>query len=224
MSWYNQGYQDGSRAGDPERHRRLSEDLREYGLKVDEASGSAVGLRQGAGALLHPLSLPTARDGEGSTWGLPQRHQLPHPVRARPAKGVSCWSSASANCNRSWSAPSGASTSWISRSGESDSRQRDYYRAQRERAIRHYEGVRGTTTGCASRIGDPVLLRADRKKCTWPFLFMPQTVFPSGGQDPALQRQGDAILVVIRGDLVCMGLIWGAALPMAAASPPARTC
>jgi hypothetical protein len=25
--------------------------------------------------------------------------------------------------------------------GESDSRQRDYYRAQRERAIRHYEGV-----------------------------------------------------------------------------------
>ena len=37
--------------------------------------------------------------------------------------------------------------------GESDSRQRDYYRAQRERAIRHYEGCTGTTTGCASRIG-----------------------------------------------------------------------
>jgi len=51
-----------------------------------------------------------------------------------------CWSSVSPNCNRSWIAPSEASTSSIR--SESDSKQRDYYRAQRERAIRHYEGVR----------------------------------------------------------------------------------
>ncbi len=42
---------------------------------------------------------------------------------------------------------------------------------------------------------------------------------PSGGQDPALQRQRYAVFVVIGGDPVRMGLDLGAALPMATASP-----
>ena len=81
----------------------------------------------------------------------------------------------------------------------------DYYRAQRERAIRHYEGCAGSTTDPLPGPGDPVLLRElTAKGSVWP-LFCCR----SGGQDPALQRQGDAVFVVIRGDPVRMGLDLG---------------
>ncbi len=142
MSWYNQGYQDGEQGKTRTATRDYKQTCGEYGLRVDEDEwqrGYAKGLEL---YCIPELAYSKGAGGERIPGGLPQRHRPSSPSSSAAARS-SCWSSASASCNRSWSAPSGPSISWISRiRGESDSKQRDYYRAQRERAIRHYEGVR----------------------------------------------------------------------------------
>ena len=218
MSWYNQGYQDGSRArpGAPPATIRT---CREYGLKVDEAEWQR-GCARGWSSV-HPRACLQQGTG-GAVLGSAPATPASHPVPRRGRKGVPAGAAP-----RRIAAGAGRTGRSIHQLGSADpGRERQpparLLPCPARRAIRHYEGVPGLQPAALPGSGDPVLLRAD-KGADMALLFIPQTAFPSGGQDPALQRQGDTILVVIRGDPVCMGLDLGAALRPPPA-PPARTC
>ena len=195
MSWYNQDYQ-GRGAGQDQAPPATIRTCRGTASKVDEAEWQR-GYAKGLELLLHPLSLPTARDGRGAEY----LGSAPTTPASSPSPGARPQGVPAGAAPRRIAAGAGAHRGSIHQldqqiRGESDSRQRDYYRAQRERAIRHY-GKEHTGTTNRLRFPDRVIQfsfgELGQKGPTWPLLFMPQTVFPLRPAGPALQRQGDAI-------------------------------
>ena len=140
MSWYNQGYQDGEQGKTRSATRDYQKTCGEYGLKVDEAEwqrGYAKGLelycipelayskgREGSeylGVCPNDTSFLTQFERGRKEYLLEQRLGELQQELERTERSIHQLDQQIR--------------------GESDSRQRDYYRAQRERAIRHYEGV-----------------------------------------------------------------------------------
>ncbi|MGL6329092.1 DUF2799 domain-containing protein [Aeromonas rivipollensis] len=152
MSWYNQGYQDGEQGKTRTATRDYKQTCGEYGLRVDEDEWQR-GYAKGSSSIASRSS-PTARGGRGTnTWGSAPTTPASSPSSSAAARSI-CWSSASASCNRSWSAPSGPSISWISRSGARATASSGTTTGPSASAPSvTTRGYAVTTTGSASRIG-----------------------------------------------------------------------
>jgi hypothetical protein len=141
MSWYNLGYQDGEQGKTRQATRDYVSTCGEYGLKVDEAEwkrGYAKGLelycipelayskgKSGAeylGVCPNDASFLTQYDRGRKEYQLEKQLSEIKSDMERTERDIEQLDRQIRN--------------------ENDSKQRDYYRAQRERAIRHYEGLR----------------------------------------------------------------------------------
>lgn len=152
MSWYNQGYQDGEQGKTRTATRDYKQTCGEYGLRVDEDEwqrGYAKGLE-----LYCIPELAYSKGREGNEYlGVCPTTPASSPSSSAAARS-SCWSSASASCNRSWSAPSGPSISWISRSGaRATANSGTTTGPSASVPFATTRGCAVTTTGSASRIG-----------------------------------------------------------------------
>lgn len=141
MSWYNQGYQDGTEGKTRAASGNYSKTCGEYGLKVDEAEwqrGYAKGLEL---YCIPELAYSKGREGNEYLGVCPNDTTfLTQFERGRKEFLLA--------------ERLGELQQELERTerdiyqldqqirAENDAKQRDYYRAQRERAIRHYEGVR----------------------------------------------------------------------------------